>query len=681
MITYVINTSENKTFDSKILFELAGYTKIRWIQCRLDEISKTTEEICEKQNTIGADDFRIAVIVDFYNFDKIRTPYGKKGFSTDVGVDISLYMPYVEIYIQDNLIANLDKKELCPSDLEIYYIQNEKSEHYDVFENADAELRLVLDGDASTEEAEPRYLIEDDEKSAEEPKEKDKKKGAAELCCNEEADPEINEPFYGAFVLYCTSSVSLRFKLDDYPYGQRAMSFTQFSSACRLRWGLTKNDVKRHYFITAYGRGASRLALDTLSLSLYLIHMYEREEQTIEEGELEITHIDPNALKDVLENAWSKVNTAKQIAKKNNTDYLALHQGTFDVTPEDEEVEIPTEMLVLKERSGLPREVIDTKLDAEELYREVDQYASRRSGELQRRNSEEFNKIMYAYLKTRDQTRESDVEEEFASLKEGGFLTTTDRCPSKEEYNALINEKEQEISVLFERALSAEYINVDYSEEKAKADKAIAAYKKAKSCIKINLLADIALAVLVLAAMLIPYGILQLSSFKVSGTEAFILMLQCAGLFFGVLVCAMLLQIVPHFIKMRNAKNTLYNCYLNCAALERYSFSALRRRYEKDLLSIEHDRYEIRQIKRIYSSNLEKDRNISVHRETLERLEDCISSILNNLDVVPPVEYIPSVENEFDINKPIMSRVNRIYKVFSIETIERMFQKKGSEGK
>ena len=31
MITYVINTSDNKIFDSNLLFELAGYNKIRWM--------------------------------------------------------------------------------------------------------------------------------------------------------------------------------------------------------------------------------------------------------------------------------------------------------------------------------------------------------------------------------------------------------------------------------------------------------------------------------------------------------------------------------------------------------------------------------------------------------------------------------------------------------------------------
>ena len=71
MLTYVINTSENKTFDSSKLFELAGYSKIRWLQCSLNDIQKCVLHISEKQNSIIADDFRIAVIVDFYGFDKM----------------------------------------------------------------------------------------------------------------------------------------------------------------------------------------------------------------------------------------------------------------------------------------------------------------------------------------------------------------------------------------------------------------------------------------------------------------------------------------------------------------------------------------------------------------------------------------------------------------------------------
>ena len=128
MLTYVINTSENKTFDSSKLFELAGYSKIRWLQCSLNDIQKCVLHISEKQNSIIADDFRIAVIVDFYGFDKIRIPYGRRGFANDEGVDMSLYMPYIEVYLLDNLILKLENKDLYASDFEIYYVQNEKSE-------------------------------------------------------------------------------------------------------------------------------------------------------------------------------------------------------------------------------------------------------------------------------------------------------------------------------------------------------------------------------------------------------------------------------------------------------------------------------------------------------------------------------------------------------------------------
>ena len=78
MITYVINTSENKTFDSGMLFDLAGYSKIRWLYSPLNEIEKCAEKIYEKQNVLGAERFRIAVIVDFFGFDRIRIPYGQR---------------------------------------------------------------------------------------------------------------------------------------------------------------------------------------------------------------------------------------------------------------------------------------------------------------------------------------------------------------------------------------------------------------------------------------------------------------------------------------------------------------------------------------------------------------------------------------------------------------------------
>jgi hypothetical protein len=51
--------------------------------------------------------------------------------------------------------------------------------------------------------------------------------------------------------------------------------------------------------------------------------------------------------------------------------------------------------------------------------------------------------------------------------------------------------------------------------------------------------------------------------------------------------------------------------------------------------------------------------------------------MLNNLDVEPVLDADESISGEFDINKPIRSRENRIYKIFSIETIEKLFKRKG----
>ena len=104
MLTYVINTSENKTFDSDQLFNLVGYNKIRWLNCKFKDIGKCAKGIAENQNNLGADDFRVAIIVDFFGFDKIRSPYGKFGYNIDEGVDLSLYVPFMEAYVIDNFV-------------------------------------------------------------------------------------------------------------------------------------------------------------------------------------------------------------------------------------------------------------------------------------------------------------------------------------------------------------------------------------------------------------------------------------------------------------------------------------------------------------------------------------------------------------------------------------------------
>ena len=144
MLTYVINTSENKTFDSDLLFELAGYSKIRWMHCRLDEVEECAEEICCRQNVLGADVFRIAVLVDFYCFDRIRRPYGDNGYREDPGVDLCIYYPYIETYLSDHLFNYLEKRNLHSATREVYYIQNEKNDKYAFLANREEQMRKIM---------------------------------------------------------------------------------------------------------------------------------------------------------------------------------------------------------------------------------------------------------------------------------------------------------------------------------------------------------------------------------------------------------------------------------------------------------------------------------------------------------------------------------------------------------
>ena len=107
--------------------------------------------------------------------------------------------------------------------------------------------------------------------------------------------------------------------------------------------------------------------------------------------------------------------------------------------------------------------------------------------------------------------------------------------------------------------------------------------------------------------------------------------------------------------------------------------SALKRRYEKELPEIEKIRYEIRGIANLQEKNIEKNRNIRLHRETLENVENRLSAILNNLGVEPKPEKHEDLSDEFDAQKPINAPINSVYRIFSVEAIESMFPGKGGK--
>ena len=223
MLTYVINTSENRTFDSSRLFELAGYSRIRWLQCSLNEVKKCAEYIAERQNNLTADKFRIAVIVDFYGFDKIRIPYGRRGFGNDEGVDMGLYIPYIEVFLLDNLIAHLENKELYADDFEVYYVQNEKSERYELFKNATTQIKQVLTGGEGKrmpdrkelEDIAVKAICGDEFKRREnvdnDAQEKAWRKKKLEQLLQTKSEDDLT--LYKSFRLHCTPTVQLDFNL------------------------------------------------------------------------------------------------------------------------------------------------------------------------------------------------------------------------------------------------------------------------------------------------------------------------------------------------------------------------------------------------------------------------------------------------------------------------------------
>ena len=71
--------------------------------------------------------------------------------------------------------------------------------------------------------------------------------------------------------------------------------------------------------------------------------------------------------------------------------------------------------------------------------------------------------------------------------------------------------------------------------------------------------------------------------------------------------------------------------------------------------------------------------HVKMHRNELESLENHLSSILNNLGIEAEVNRNINIDSEFNIDEPIKSSQNKVYKIFDIETIEDLFAKSNRE--
>ena len=674
MLTYVINTSGNKTLDSNRLFELSGYNRIRWMSCELNKIEECAEEIFQSCQTVFVGNFRVAVLVDLFEFDKIRTSYSNDGYKEVNGVDLSLYLPFIEAYLSDHVFGYLERKNINVSECSVIYIHGDRYDDYLQIYNKEYQVYSILSGDEKTVEEIPekkmtaRLAVDNDLRhSLNEPEDTKPLDIREQLKMGLDVQ-ELRYPLepYTAFNLYCTPTVSLAFHLDDYPYGySNAIDFDEFYRAFLVR-SEAPSHLRRYHFVAEHTSSIAGIAFDMLVLSLFLISTYEREDVIETEGVISTDKISPDALREILERSWRKIRAARQIAKGNDSSYYVLNQFLGAEREEDFQNSTTVESERIKAIAQKPGK----KMSFDRQFAEVMSYCTHEKGNFTGRDREEFNAIMTDYLKKRDDTCEKEVQDDIELIRMSGVYEMTDQFPSKEEYEYLKNKKQDEISKIFKNALNAEYLNVDYSEEQKRAKKLRQKYDSVRACLYKNIIGDVLFLLLTVATMLLPYGLLQIRKISISNYMLYVL---TGSVFAGLFVLSLLLRTLPLLHKLKKLKGELNDIHINCIAKHRYAFSAIKHRYQVDLIRIEEARYELRQLRYFYDENVQKDRNIRAHRELLEEVEDRVSGILNNLGVIPVKKEAENVDGEFNVNKSFRSAENRVYRVFSLEAIESMF--------
>lgn len=671
MLTYVINTSENKTFDSDLLFELVGYNKIRWMHSSLSKIEECAAEIFAKQNVIGAEDFRIVVLLDFYGYDLVRKPYQKEAGLVEAGI----YRPFLEVYLCEHLFDYFVKRNLPAEQKAIYYIQYGKHEQYRDMANAEEQAATIFGlpeeslalstrredrgGDYRDATAVPLDEIEIQGGVA-----RVKEAPAA-------VDMDCLKNKYSEFYLTCTDTIKLRFAADEYS-AYDALTFVDFYRIVSQKRADYRDLDTYSYEQKGIGGDDARAAYDSLNLSLFLVRLYEREEEPDFGEKVTVPTIKDTALKNVLERALRRVHSARTVALINNCEYFKLElpaDNSAFVRETDEEVRAKVMASALEEADEVSR------TPAEE-YSQICQYATHKQGFHTEENAAEFNELFSSYLVSRDETRARDVESEFEEMRRAGTLQTTSQCPAELDYKNAIKKKHAELEAMLSKALEAEYVEVDFKDELAKAEDSYKRYLRHKSRMTLSLIGDGIFLLLTLLIMLIPYMALQLQD-DPFGAEAWALYAVAAGIFAGVFVFAFAVHFLPIWRLMKAAQKELHAAYRECVIKHKVSFYRLKKRYDSELDAVERIRYEIRAISALHQANARKEECVRLHRDMLERVEDCLRAILNKLRVRPVLSSDEDVADSIALNKPFRAPENKIYKVFSIEAIDEMFTQRG----
>ncbi len=686
MQTYVINTSENRVFDSNFLFELVGYNNITWMYSGLERIEECAKTIIERQSAPMADECRVVVLVDFYSFPHTLHP------DLEAASDyIAIYKSLIEIYLLDHLFDLMRGAHIAIGGKEIFYIQyieqathrvNAAEEEHLAYllslpeEEARLHRRATAKDSAkklSTVSDEEYARILEEEKKSEKASKKEAKKEKDKRYASFDVGYEGGTLSFPAFSFY-------RNEADDVTEEEaetdgESITFSNFYRGFLQRRAQPfKYGVRTRTYI-ATGTAPSRAAFDTLALSLSLIRIYENEENIpLSEGNEAIPAIDKESFTGIIKESYNKVNAALEKSRISSNRYYCLEWPVgAEPSSEETEAEKPKTDLAEERREALK----DAKMpDFEGKYQAIRRFASRVPGKKSPEEQKILDGLMATYKAKRDEKRDSITKDEDKKM----ILKRAKRsavCPFDLDYKNALAQHEGKLQKLLKSALAAEYVSTDYDKELKDAERVYDKYKSAEACMTKNVLGDLIFLLVTLAVMIVPFIVLQSADILSAKITMVFAALLAAGVFGGIFAFSFFMHILPFVRKKNNAKAKMLKIYESCLIKQFRSFAKLKKRYEKELLDVEEIRYNMRVINFLHHTNYEQNHHASEHREMLERVRDALLGMMSSLRIVPDSKADVSIEGEFNIEKPFNSNENRVYKVFSVDAIEKMFSKRG----
>ena len=668
MLTYVINTSENKVLKSEVLFELVGYNKIIWMRSGLSAIADCADQILRLQQPMTAGEYRVVVLVDFLAFEKTLYPE-----ENPVSEYLTIYRKLIEIYLYDQLYAPLRRAQLGFDGLEVFYIQySEKNtlrenaaEKYQVAELVglpDEASRIIKEKQHAAEEASaPRSADGSKTKKKDEPK----------------ADEKAELPKYETFKVAYRNG-ELLFRAEDFCKDVKAGEGADYESFYR---SYTEKHVhayrafgsrSRTYVAeSASARMESRAAFDNLNLSLAMIRAYEQERsltETVSERDdvVDIPKMNRNAFFDVIRKSYGKVQSALELVRQSGK-----ANGFYRLETE----EAVSEEICRSELSEDEKQIVAGEARLKNLknqYAEIKAFAAVRPGEKSEAEKAELSGYMSAYKEKRDEMRNQTGEEFVRDML--SRAPKQSKYPSGLEYENAVEKKKATMRTIYKTAIDADYKGADYSKEFEEANEVYDRYMRAEAALAKNFRIHLGCLILVLVAMIVPYLILQQTNFSKFG--AGLLGALAAAIFGGVYIFSAFIHIIPLLRARSLARLRMTQLYESCLLKQRRAMFELRRRYEDYLPAVETIRYEIYKLSVLNDANKEINRHIEEHREMLEKLRDVLLGMLNSMQVTYKADgEVMLDDDEFKINESI--RANMIYKVFTLDTIEEIFAEGG----